>query len=149
MQQPAAPLGSARAIGRLEPDGPWIGFGFRGGALRIVLGALDGLRDAPAEPDVVLALAIAYFTDALAEAPPEVEATQADLSALIGDLIRRMPDAARRAQLQEALDAIDDGLAGDAVAGRLAAARLPMHAGVDPVELLLARSRELASSARS
>jgi hypothetical protein len=149
MQPAAAPLESARAIGRLEPDGPWIGFGFRGGALRIVLGAPDGLRDAPAEPDVVLALAIAYFTDALAEAPPEVEATQADLSALIGDLIRRVPNPARRAQLEEALDAIDDGLAGDAVAGRLAAARSPVNAGVDPVELLLARSRELASSARS
>jgi hypothetical protein len=149
MQPAAAPLESARAIGRLEPDGPWIGFGFRGAALRIVVGAADGLRDAPAEPDVVLALAIAYFTDALAEPPPEVEATQADLSALIGDLIGRVPDAARRKPLQEALDAIDDGLAGDAVAGRLAAARSPNDAEVDPVELLLARSRELAAAAKS
>jgi hypothetical protein len=149
MQRAAAPLESARAIGRLEPDGPWLGFGFRGEALRIVIGAPDGLRDAPAEPDVVLALAIAYFTEALAEAPPEVEATQADLSALIGALIGRVPQAARRARLVEALDAIDDGLAGDAVAGRLAAARSQKDAGVDPVELLLARSRELAEAATS
>jgi hypothetical protein len=149
MQPAAAPLESARAVGRLEPDGPWIGFGFRGGALRIVLGAPDGLRDAPADPDVVLALAIAYFTDALAEAPPELEATQADLSALIGDLIGRVPHAALRARLVEALDAIDDGRAGDAVAGRLAAARSQKDAGVDPVELLLARSRELAAASRS
>lgn len=143
MQPGAAPLESPRAIGRLEPDGPWIGFGFRGAACRIVLGAADGMRDAPAEPDVVLALAIAYFTDALAEAPPEVEATQADLSRLIRHLAARIADAGRRATLREALDAIDDGLAGDAVAGRLEAARSARDAGLDPVEVLLARSREL------
>ena len=144
--RPPEALDRARAIGRLEPNGAWIGFAFRGSSCRLVLGApgaTGATRDAPAEPDVVLALAIAYFTDAFPDAPPEVEATQADLSGLIGDLMRQEPDPARRGRLEEALDAIDDGLAGDAVAGRLAAARSPVDAGVDPVELLLDRSREL------
>jgi len=143
VSRPEEALEGARAIGRLEPDGPWIGFGFRRGATRLVVGGPDATRDAPAEPDLVLALAIAYFTDALADAPQDVEATQADLSALIAELMRHEADGARRARLAEAVDAIDDGLAGDAVAGRLAAARAADDAGIDPVELLAARAREL------
>ena len=148
MSRPAEALERPRAIGRLEPDGPWIGFAFRGDACQLLIGAPDGIRDAPAEPDVVLGLAIAYFTDAFLEAPPELEATQADLSGLIAWLRQRERDPSQRAQLDEALDAIDDGLAGDAVAGRLAAARSRGDAGVDPVELLLARARELGPEAR-
>jgi hypothetical protein len=144
VQRSAASLEGARAIGRLTPDGPWIGFGYRGDACRIVVGAGDELRDAPADQDLALALAIAHFAEAFDEAPPDLEATQSDLSALVGHLMRAEADAGRRALLSEALDAIDDGLAGDAVAGRLAAARPLASDGIDPVELLLARANELA-----
>lgn len=145
MQRPAAPLGAARAIGRLEPDGPWIGFAFRGDTCRLVLGAEDGLRDTPAGADLLLALAIAYFAEAFGDAPPDLEATQSDLSALVRHVMRAEADPGRRALLGEALDAIDDGLAGDAVASRLAAARSPTDDRVDPVEMLLVRARELAA----
>jgi len=68
------PLESARAIGRLEADGPWIGFGYRGGLPRFVVGVGDGMRDGAGDRDLLLALAIAYFADAGTAAPPELEA---------------------------------------------------------------------------
>lgn len=145
MQLAASPLEAARAIGRLEEGGAWVGFGFRGDAWRYVLGTEDAVRDGPADADLLLALAIAYFAEAFDEAPPDIEATQSDLSALVRHLIRGEPAADRRALLREALDAIDDGLAGDAVAGRLAAARSPGTDQVDPVELLLAAAQELTA----
>ena len=145
MQRQASPLKAARAIGRIEPNGPWIGFGFRGDAGRLVLGSGDDLRDGPAGPDLLLALAIAYFAEAFDEAPQDLEATQSDLSALVRHVRRGEVDASRRALLAEALDAIDDGLAGDAVAGRLAAARSAESERDDPVELLLAEAKGLAS----
>jgi hypothetical protein len=145
VQHPASPLEAARAIGRLEPGGTWVGFGFRGDVCRYLIGTNDGVQDASADADLLLALAIAHFAGAFDEAPPDIEATQSDLSALVRYLISSEPDAARRALLAEALDAIDDGLAGDAVAGRLAAARSPGRDRVDPVELLLAAARELAA----
>jgi hypothetical protein len=137
------PLEAARAIGRLAPGGPWIGFGLRGDEWRYLLGADDGVRDLPADADLLLALAIAHFAEAFAEAPPDIEATQSDLSALVVHLIDAQPDASRRALLSEALDAIDDGLAGDAVAARLGAARSPGSDRVDPIDQLLAAAREL------
>ncbi|MGZ8562148.1 MAG: hypothetical protein ACXWWU_00840 [Candidatus Limnocylindria bacterium] len=143
MQRPAAPLEATRAIGRLEGGGPWIGFGLRGEAWRYVVGTDDAVRDAPADEDLLLALAIAHFAEALDEAPPDIEASQSDLSALVRHLIGTQPDGRRRALLNEALDAIDDGLAGDAVAGRLAAARSAASDRVDPVDQLLAAAREL------
>jgi hypothetical protein len=129
----------------LSPGGPWIGFGYRGDGTRLVVGKGDDLRDAPADEDLALAIAIAHFAEAFDEAPPDLEATQSDLSALVRHLIRGEADTGRRALLSEALDAIDDGLAGDAVAGRLAAARPPANDGIDPVELLLDRANELAT----
>lgn len=143
MQRPSPPLEAARAIGRLAPGGPWIGFGLRGDEWRYLLGADDGVRDAPADSDLLLAIAIAHFAEAFNEAPPDLEATQSDLSALVVHLIDEEPDAGRRALLTEALDAIDDGLAGDAVAARLAAARSPGSDRVDPIEQILAVAREL------
>jgi hypothetical protein len=143
VKRPAARLEAVRAIGRQAPGGPWIGFAFRGDAGRIVMGDENGMRDAPADTDLSLALAIAYFAEAFDDAPPDLEATQSDLSALVRHLIRAEPEAARRALLIEALDAIDDGLAGDAVAGRLAAARSAGSDRVDPVELVLAAAAEL------
>jgi hypothetical protein len=145
VQRSASPLEAARAVGRLEPGGEWVGFGLRGDAWRYVVGSDDAVLDAPADEDLLLALAIAHFAEAFAEAPPDIEATQSDLSALVRHLIGAQPDAARRALLAEALDAIDDGLAGDAVAGRLAAARSPGGDRVDPVERVLAAARELTA----
>lgn len=145
MESAAAPLEAARAIGRLEAGGPWIGFGYRASACRIVVGSANVVRDAPADQDLILALAIAYFAEAFGEAPPDLEATQSDLSGLVRHLAGAEADAARRALLGEALDAIDDGLAGDAVAEKLQAARSPRDDAVDPVELLSTRAREIAA----
>jgi hypothetical protein len=145
MESAAAPLEATRAIGRLGPGGPWIGFGYRAGACRFVVGTADAVRDAPVDQDLVLALAIAYFAEAFDEAPPDLEATQSDLSALVRQVAGAEADPARRGLLGEAMDAIDDGLAGDAVAGKLQAARSPRDDGVDPVELLSTRAREIVA----
>jgi len=143
MEGAPAPLEGVRAIGRLVADGPWIGFGQRAGAARFVVQSGAGLRDQPADRDVVLALAIAYFTEACDGAPPDIEATQSDLSALVRQLMPGDEDAERRALLGEAIDAIDDGLAGDAVAEKLEAARSSRAEVIDPVELLSKRVREI------
>ena len=138
-----APLEAVRAIGRLVDGGPWVGFGHRAGALRFVVQAGSGLRDEPADQDVVLALAIAYFTEACDAAPPDLEATQSDLSALVRQLMPGETDPERRALIAEAIDAIDDGLAGDAVAEKLEAARSARAEVIDPVELLSRKVREI------
>lgn len=145
MERAAEPLESARAIGRLETDGPWIGFGYRAGLPRFVVGVADGMRDEAGDRDLLLALAIAYFADAGSAAPPELEATQSDLSALVRQLNDSEADSAKRALLAEAIDAIDDGLAGDAVATKLAAARAAGDDAVDAVELLSRKAREVAA----
>jgi hypothetical protein len=145
MDRAGAPLEGTRAIGRLGADGPWIGFGYRAGVPRLVVGAAGGTYDAPASKDLLLSLAIAHFAEAFDEAPPDFEATQSDLSALVRHLMGTETEAARRAFLGEAMDAIDDGLAGDAVAEKLAAARSPATASTDPVELLVLEARQLAA----
>lgn len=145
MERAIAPLESARAIGRLEADGPWIGIGYRAGLPRFVVGVADGMRDDAGDRDLLLALAIAYFADAVSAAPPELEATQSDLSALVRLLRDSEADPAKRVLLAEAIDAIDDGLAGDAVATRLEAARAARDDAVDAVELLSRRAREVAA----
>ena len=145
MERAAEPLESVRAIGRLDADGPWIGFGYRAGLPRFVVGVADGMRDAPGDRDLILALAIAHFGDLGSGALPELEATQSDLSALVRHLMDSEADAAKRPLLADAIDAIDDGLAGDAVATRLEAARAAGDDAPDPVELLSRRAREVAA----
>jgi hypothetical protein len=135
------------AVGRLTPQGPWIGFQPAASGYRFVVGLNGALRSSKADVDLLLALAIAYFTEAFEGAPPEMEATQADLSALITDLSQRETDSEARRLLREALDAIDDGLAGDAVAGRLAAARPALTEPIDPIELLRTRATDLTATA--
>lgn len=144
MERAAAPLKAARAVGRLVAGGPWIGFGYRAEECRFVVGAADGVRDRAADQDLLLALAIAYFTEAVEGPPSDLEATQSDLSALVRHLMSAEPDPARRGLLGEAVDAIDDGLAGDAVAEKLQAARSSRDDAVDPVELLSRNVREIA-----
>jgi hypothetical protein len=144
--QPApSPLEAARAVGRLEPGGEWVGFGLLANGWRFVVGTDAGVLDAPADDELLLALAIVHFAEAFRAPPSDLEATQSDLSALVRHLIEVQPDAARRSLLTEALDAIDDGLAGDAVAARLAAAAAPDSDRVDPVERVLAAARELTA----
>jgi hypothetical protein len=145
MERAAAPLQGARAIGRLVTGGPWIGFGYRAAECRFVVGAVDGARDRAADQDLLLALAIAYFAEAVEGPPSDLEATQSDLSALVRQLMGSEPDPARRGLLGEAVDAIDDGLAGDAVAEKLQAARSSRDHAVDPVELLSQNVREIVA----
>ena len=146
MERSTAPLEAARAIGRLEVGGPWIGFGYRGEDFRMVMESSGGMRDGAADQDLILALAIAHFAGALEEPPPDLEATQSDLSAVVRDLLDAEADPGRRVLLGEALDAIDDGLAGDAVAEKLEAARSHRDETVDPVELLSRKAGEIAAS---
>jgi hypothetical protein len=132
------------AIGRIGPDGPWVGFVRADGGYRLAVGMPSGIRSEPADADLLLAMAIAYFEDALDDPPPDIEATQADLSALVRDVASRAPQAERRHLLDEAVDAIDDGLAVDAVINCLAAARDPeTEEQADPVDLLLSRVEAL------
>ena len=128
----------ARAVGRLTPDGPWVGFVFVQDGHRLVFGLDDGttLLDSTADPIIrragLVAAAIAYVLASLAPAPPDREATQADLAGLIASLAARM-EGAERGAAQEALDAIDDGIQPDSVAIRL---QQLLPAGVDAVEFL-------------
>lgn len=145
MEGAEAPLEAVRAIGRLVAGGPWVGFGQRAGAAQFVVEAGSGLRVQPADQDLVLALAIAYFTEACDGAPPDLEATQADLSTLVRQLMPEETDPERHALLGEAIDAIDDGLAGDAVAEKLEAARSSRAEVLDPVELLARKVREIGA----
>ena len=133
-----------RAIGRIQPDGPWIGFQATSAGYRFMVGLPSGARTREADADVLLALAIAYFEEVFEGAPPEIEATHEDLSVLVRHVAASETDPARKRLLDEAVDAIDDGLAGDAVASRLNAAR-PVNADeqADPVDLLVSLAEEL------
>ena len=84
-----------------------------------------------------MAVAIAFFLSSLPDPPVELEATQADLARLVSSLVIEPPDAPQTTPAREALDAIDDGLPGDAVALRLGR-MLP--AGTDAVAILRARA---------
>ena len=135
----------ACAIGRTSPTGPWIGFASGPDGYRLVVGAddVDEISRA-ADPVILLALAIAYFEEALEDAPADREATHADLSALVRHVADLDDRAELRGALAEAMDAIDDGLPGDAVATRLTVA-WSRTAGeqADPVDLLVKLSEEM------
>jgi hypothetical protein len=98
----------------------------------------------------LLAATIAYFEEALEPPPPELEATQADLAGLLSWMAATEPDAGRRRVVREALDAIDDGLAGDAVVARLSEARRGLASDAreqaDTIDLLAERLRELGGT---
>ncbi|MGZ8481097.1 MAG: hypothetical protein ACXWWO_01405 [Candidatus Limnocylindria bacterium] len=98
-----------------------------------------------AESDVLLALAVAYFEDALDAPPDELAATHADIASLVRHVAEAEGDAGRRRLLEEAVDAIDDGLAADVVIGRLTMGLSTAAAG-DPVAWLLERAGGVAAS---
>jgi hypothetical protein len=137
------------------PTGNWIGFvsGEAGFRLAVGAGAREVLDEAPPLHGraILTALAIAYFEEVLDEPPPDVsEATHQDVAELVGWLAGTAVNPAERAAGREALDAVEDGLAGDAVALLLIALlehterRTPApQASADPVELLAARARAL------
>ena len=118
----------ACAVGRLDPDGPWVGFapslddGYSltvGGVATEESGAASRV---PAEPHDLIALAILYFEDAFAEPPEDLAATLGDIGAVVRHAAERITDAPSRRAFDEAVDAIDDGLAADVVLDRLARA---------------------------
>lgn len=111
---------AACAVGRLGPDGPWVGFApmFDDG-YALAVGTDAGSRQAPASADDLLALAIAYFTEELDGPPEALAATHGDIGGLVRHVAEREPDTERRRRLSEAVDAVDDGLAADVVVGRL------------------------------
>ena len=140
------------AVGRLEadPGSPWVGFVHDGDWYGLAFGAPDGAMSIvrPTSRVELLALAIAYVTEALPDPPPDLEATHADLAGLLRWL-RDTATSERAALLAEALDAVDDGLAEDVVVHRLvkAAAReepgTADEQGSDWVGLLVRRYRSI------
>ena len=134
----------ACAIGRTRPTGPWIGFAADADGYRLVVGDGRDERSRPADAGVMLALAIAYFEEAFQDAPADREATHADLSALVRHVAEREVSPELRVALAEAVDAIDDGLPGDAVAIRLGVAWAgTADEQADPVDLLVKLSEEM------
>jgi hypothetical protein len=136
----------ACAVGRIGPGGPWVGFAptLDDGYALVVEGSA-GSRRVAADADLLLSLAIAYFEDALDPPPDDLAATHADIGALVRHLAEAEVDVFRRRKLKEAVDAVDDGLAADAVIARLAAVLTGSAAG-DPVARLLERARAIASN---
>lgn len=134
----------ACAVGRIGPGGPWIGFApTLDDGYALVVGASHGSRRAEADADLLLVLAIAYFEDALEPPPDELAATHADIAALVRHVAQVHSEPVRRRRMVEAVDAIDDGLAADAVIRRLTAALSAEMSG-DPVGWLLERAGMLA-----
>jgi len=137
-------MGEPSAIGRVGEGGPWVGFVDEAGTYRLAVGLPNGVLTAEADADLLLALAIAYFEDALDDPPPDIESTHADVGQLVRDLASLASEAEASRLLHEAVDAIDDGLPEDAVINRLASARArSAKEQADPVDLLLERVRAL------
>ena len=112
---------AACAVGRLEPEGAWIGFAPTiDDGYALVVGADDRAAAAvPAAPDDLIALAIAYFADELPEPPEALAATHGDIGAIVRHVATLDASQERRRLLGEAVDAVDDGLAADVVVGAL------------------------------
>lgn len=112
----------ACAVGRIEADGPWVGFTPTfDDAYALVVGDLPGggTRQVAAEPDDLLSLVLAYFEESLEPPPDDLAATHGDIGALVRHLAEHEADPSRRSLLGEAVDAVDDGLAADATIARL------------------------------
>lgn len=140
------------AVGLLAPDAAWVGFTRDATGFRLAFGGADaGARTSTTEGSArdaeLLAVAVAYYEEALDAPPPEIEATQADLAGLVRWLAARARSPEGRSLLDQAVDAIDDGLAGDVIVARLSRAS-PMasvktNEQADPVDLLVSRFRAL------
>lgn len=143
------------AVGLLTPDGAWAGFGRDEAGFHLAFGTADAdprrsSAEGSARDAELLAVAVAYYEEALDAPPPEIEATQADLADLVRWLAARAEDPQRRSLLDQAVDAIDDGLAGDVIVARLSQAASggpgEPNEQADPLDLLVSRYRALAAS---
>jgi len=110
----------ACAVGRLEEGGPWIGFApTLDDGYALTVGMAGGTRQAPAAPEDLVALAILYFEDAVIGPPEELAATLGDIGSVVRHAAERVHEPDTRRRYDEAVDAIDDGLAADVVLSRL------------------------------
>ena len=84
---------AACAVGRLGPSGPWVGFApTLDDGYALVVGADEGdAAAAPADPDDLVALAIAYFAEELPEPPEAFAATHGDIGALVRHVAEARP----------------------------------------------------------
>ncbi|MEA2650686.1 MAG: hypothetical protein QOI85_407 [Chloroflexota bacterium] len=137
--------GAACAVGRIGPMGPWVGFAPTiDDRYALVIGGLaGGFRRAPADADDLLALACAYFEEALDEPPEELAATLGDIGSLVRHVAEHENDPGRRRLLAEAVDAVDDGLAADVTIARLGRA---LGDGVDATARIRGRVSEVLSA---
>lgn len=131
----------ACVVGRLGADGPWVGFAptVDDGYVLTV-----GAHREPATAADLVALAVAWFEEALGEPSDELAATLGDIAAIVRHAAERITEPALRRRYDEAVDAIDDGLAADVVLERLARA---LGDGVDALEHLRARARAIGGTA--
>lgn len=129
----------ACVVGRLGPDGPWLGFAptLDDGYALVVDGSPS--QRSPASGLDLVALAIAYFEEALDEPPEELAATHGDIAAIVRHAADHGTGDGQPA-LREAVDAIDDGLAADVVIERLTTA---LGADGDAIGHLRRRAGEL------
>jgi hypothetical protein len=126
----------ACVVGRLDPDGPWIGFAPTLDDGYALTASADGRSERrAAAPLDLLALAVVYFEDAIEAPPEEMAATHGDIRAIVRHAAERVQGEAE-AVTAEAVDAIDDGLAADVVMERLQRA---MGDGVDAIAHLRRR----------
>ena len=110
----------ACAVGRLDPGGPWIGFApTLDDGYALTLRAGGRTHRLPAGPIDLVALAVLYFEDAVEAPPEELAATHGDIGAIVRHAADRVSETELRRVFEEAVDAIDDGLAADVVIGRL------------------------------
>lgn len=127
----------ACAVGRLDPDGPWIGFApTLDDGYALTVRSAGHTRQQPAHPVDLVALAVLYFEDAVDAPPEELAATHGDIRAIVRHAAERVESPALRRAHDEAVDAIDDGLAADVVIERLGRA---LGDGVDAVAHLRRR----------
>lgn len=133
---------AACAVGRIGPDGPWIGFApSLDDGYSLVLGGLaGGARTARADDADLLALASVYFQETLDEPSEELAATLGDIGSLVRHVAEHEVDPERRRLLGEAVDAVDDGLAADVTIARLGRV---LGEGVDATARVRARVDEL------
>lgn len=137
---------AACVVGRLGADGPWLGFApSLDDGYDLVVAEGSRVHRSAAEADDLLSLAVAYFEDSLTNPPEDLAATHADIASLVRHVAARAGDATRSAVLGEAVDAIDDGLAGDAVIGALGRCLGP---DVDATDRLRRRASEVADHDR-
>ena len=136
---------AACAVGRIGPDGPWVGFAptLDDGYALVVGGFEARARRTPADADDLLALASVYFEETLDEAPEELAATLGDIGSLVRHVAEHETEPERRRVLGEAVDAVDDGLAADITIARLGRA---LGEGVDAAARIRGRVNQLLST---